>query len=73
VKIVGKILADIENVQSGAPSKYPNYGDVIASGGNIMEVMTPKGKPLGDCTAKDLSEIAEARKRVALICLDPVA
>jgi hypothetical protein len=34
--------------------------DIAAKERNMLSLMMPNGKPLGDCTRKDLTEIARA-------------
>ena len=34
--------------------------EIAAKEGNMLSLMMPNGKPLGDCTRKDLTEISQA-------------
>lgn len=61
--LVEKILDDhLRAAKTGAPRKYPAPNEYQ---GNLLEMPTPLGKPLGYLTSKDLKALAEAERLLA--------
>lgn len=62
-----RIVADYKAHERGAPKQYPTPPEWIAikGDGHLLELPTPAGKPVGECTFLEAAILGEAFKIAA--------